>query len=188
MDKVRLYRILDIDTPEEFRYYENLSALLEEDEFIEENLIRDLLRNIDMESLAEHMDSYFEAFLNHIPDRENELYITVESIKRAFDGMIFEGMTDSDISRLASEISKFRKWYVHDLSVFDRLSGNELSVRDARYDIAAAKLLGEDADHDFRLSLDYDLDGFDVRVADMIGAEIAGDTDADSVTETETEN
>ncbi len=186
MDKVRFYRILDIDTPDEFRYYENLSSLLEEDEFIDENLIRDLMRSIDKETLAEHMDSYFEAFLNHIPDSENELYITVESIKRAFDGMIFEGMSDSDINRLASEISKFRKWYVHDLSVFDKLSGEEKSVRDARYDIAAAKLLGEDADHDFRLSLDYDLDGFDVRVADMIGAGIGAETEIGTDTETET--
>lgn len=185
MDKVRFYRILDIDTPEEFRYYENLSALLEEDEFIDENLIRDLMRSIDKETLAEHMDSYFEAFLNHIPDSENELYITVESIKRAFDGMIFEEMSDSDINRLASEISKFRKWYVHDLSVFDKLSGEEKSVRDARYDIAAAKLLGEDADHDFRLSLDYDLDGFDVRIADMIGAGIGAETETGTGTETE---
>ena len=36
MDKVRFYRILDIDSADEFQYYENLSALLEEDEYIEE--------------------------------------------------------------------------------------------------------------------------------------------------------
>ena len=43
MDKVRFYRVLDIESPEEFQYYENLASLLEEDEFIEENLIKDLL-------------------------------------------------------------------------------------------------------------------------------------------------
>ena len=32
MDKIRLYRILDIDSADEFQYFENLSALLEEDE------------------------------------------------------------------------------------------------------------------------------------------------------------
>ena len=37
MDKVRLYHILDIETADEFKYYENLAALLEEDEYIEEN-------------------------------------------------------------------------------------------------------------------------------------------------------
>lgn len=170
MDKVRLYRLLDIDSADEFRYYENLASLLEADEFIEENLLQDLMRDVDKEALAEHMDSYFEGFLDHLPDNETELYITVESIKRAFAGMIFDGMDTSDADALASEISKFRKWYVHDLNAFDRLSGDEINVRDARYGIAAAKLLGENADFDFRTALDYDLDGFDVRVADMISS------------------
>ena len=55
----------------------------------------------------------------------------------------------------------------------NRLNGEEASVRDARYDIAAAKLLGEDADFDFRLALDYDLEGFNVRLSDMIAASYA---------------
>ena len=55
MDKVRFDRILDIDSADEFKYYENLSALLEEDEYIEENLIKDLISHADREKLAEHM-------------------------------------------------------------------------------------------------------------------------------------
>ncbi len=173
MDKVRFYHVLDIDSADEFKYYENLAALLEEDEYIEENLIKDLLKSVDMEMLSEQMGSYFDAFLDHLPDSETDLYIMVESIGRAFEGLIFEDMSDADIEELTAEIAKFRKWYVHDLNAFNRLSGEESNVRDARYDIAAAKLLGDDADYDFRLALDYDLDGFNVRVADMIGAEYA---------------
>ena len=101
------------------------------------------------------------------------MYVTIESIKRAFDGLIFDEMTQDDIDQLAKEISKFRKWYVHDQNAFNRLNGEEASVRDARYDIAAAKLLGEDADFDFRLALDYDLEGFNVRLSDMIAASYA---------------
>ena len=170
MDKVRFYRILDIDSADEFQYFENLSALLEEDEFIEKNLIKDLVRNVDREKLAEHMNSYFDAFLDHLPDNETDLYVMVESMGRVFDGLIMEDMSEDDIESLASEISKFRKWYVHDLNAFNKITGEETSVRDARFDLAAAKLLGEDADYDFRLALDYDIDGFDVRIADMVGA------------------
>lgn len=177
MDKVRFYNALDIDSADEFKYYENLAALLEEDEFIEENLIKDLLKNIDMEMLAEQMGSYFDGFLDHLPDNETDLYIMVESIGRAFEGLIFEDMNDADISDLAEEIVKFRKWYVHDLNAFNKLNGEESNVRDARYEIAAARLLGENADYDFRLALDYDLDGFNVRVADMLGAELAKEID-----------
>ena len=131
MDKVRFYRILDIDSADEFQYYENLSALLEEDEYIEENLIKDLIRNIDKEKLAEHMSSYFDGFLDHLPDNETDLYVLVESMGRVFDGLIMDDMSDADIDALASEITRFRKWYVHDLNVFDKMTGSELSVRDA---------------------------------------------------------
>ena len=177
MDKVRFYNVLDIDSADEFQYYENLAALLEEDEFIEENLIKDLLKSVDMDMLAEQMGSYFDGLLDHLPDSETDLYIMVESIGRAFEGLIFEDMNDEDISELASEIVKFRKWYVHDMNAFNRLTGEDANVRDARYDLAAAKLLGDKADYDFRLALDYDLDGFNVRIADMLGAEIAKEAD-----------
>ena len=92
-------------------------------EFIEENLIKDLLRSVDMEMLAEQMGSYFDAFLDHLPDNETDLYIMVESIGRAFEGLIFDDMSDADISELAGEIVKFRKWYVHDLNAFNKLNG-----------------------------------------------------------------
>lgn len=178
MDKIRFYRVLDIDSADEFQYFENLAALLEEDEYIEKNLIKDLIRNVDREKLAEHMSSYFDGFLDHLPDSETDLYVMIESMGRVFDGLIREDMSEADIDALASEISKFRKWYVHDLNAFNRLTGEEASVRDARFDIAAAKLLGEDSDYDFRLALDYDIDGFDVRIADMIGASFSEENEA----------
>ena len=37
MDKTIFYTILDIDNPAEFQFYENMAALLEEDEYIETN-------------------------------------------------------------------------------------------------------------------------------------------------------
>ena len=173
MDKTELYKKLDIETADEFKYYENLSALLEEDDYIEENLIRDLIKDIDKTVLAEHMDSYFEGFLNNLPDQETQLYITVDSIKRALTGMIFEDMTADDISVLAEEIARFRKWYVHDLNVFDKMTGSELNVRDARFNILAAGFLGEQYDYDFRTAVDYDIDGYDIRISDFLDQERA---------------
>ena len=164
MDKTGLYRKLDIDTIDEFRYYENMAALLEDDDYIEENLIKDLIREVDKSVFAEHMDSFYEQFLNNLPDDETELYITVDSIRRAMTGLIAEDMTDEDISALAEEIVRFRKWYVHDLNVFDRIRGEELSVRDARYNILAAGFLGKKYDYDFRTALDYTVEGYDVRI------------------------
>lgn len=171
MDKTELYRKLDIDTIDEFKYYENLTALLEEDDYIEENLIKDLIKDVDKSVLAEHMDSFYEGFLNNLPDDQTELYIIVESAGRAMAGMIHEDMTSEDISALAEEISRFRKWYVHDLNVFDKKTGEELSLRDARYNILAAGFLGETYDYDFRTALDYSVEGYDIRLTDLVNAD-----------------
>ena len=165
MDKTELYNKLDIEHIGEFRYYENLASLMEEDDYIDNTLITELVKDVDKEVFAEHLDSYFEDFLKHIPDEESELYITVDSIRTAMEGMLSDEMDSEDVGALAEEISKFRKWYVHDRSVFDRISGEELSVRDARYNIVAAGFLGEKYDYDFGAALDYDLDGYDVRIA-----------------------
>jgi hypothetical protein len=167
MDKTELYRKLDIDTIDEFRYYENLASLLEDDDFIDENLIKDLIKDVDKTVLAEHMDSFFEQFLNNLPDDETELYITVDSIGRAVTGMISEKMTTEDIALLADELSRFRKWYVHDLNAFNRIKVEPVSIRDARYDILAAGFLGEKYDFDFRRALDYTVEGYDVRITDL---------------------
>ena len=172
MDKTTFYNILDINNPEEFTYYENFAAMIEADDYIESNLIKDLLKDLDMDTLLECSDNYFEEFLKAIPDDESNLYMTVESIKRAFSGMMAAELTTDEINVLADEIVRFRKWYVLDTLVFDRIGGLELSVRDARYDIQAAKLLGEKTDYDFRLAYDYEVEGYDVRIADIIDEDI----------------
>jgi hypothetical protein len=164
MDKTILYKKLDIDTPEEFKYYENLAALLEEDDFIEENLLKDLISEIDRGQLAEHMESYFEDFLRNLPDEENELYITVDNIARYLSGLIADEMSREEIAELASAIARFRKWYVHDLNVFDRIKGEESNIRDARFNIMAAGFLGEESDYDFRTAYDFVPDGYDIRL------------------------
>lgn len=168
MDKTTFYNILNIDSPDEFVYFENLAALLEEDNYIEANLVKDLLKDVDMELVAESTENYFEEFLKAIPDNETSLYITVEAIQRAFVDMMTEEMNADDISLLADEIVRFRKWYVQDTLAYDNIKKEEVSVRDARYDIQAAKLLGEKTDIDWRNAYDYEVNGAGVRISEII--------------------
>lgn len=170
MNQAKLYEILDIDKPEEFIYYENVAALYEEDSLIEFDLLFDLLKEIDMSVLIESSDSYFEEFLRNIPEEESELCLVVESIKRELVGSMREDMTNEELSSLAEDINKFRKWYALDNLVYDKLHQVEVSVRDARFDIVAAKLLGDEYSFDFEKALQYDLKGYDVKVGDLINA------------------
>lgn len=171
MDKTTFFNILDIDSAEDFQYYENLASLFEADDFIESNLLKDLFKDIDFNILSDCIDNYFEEFLKAIPDEETNLYITLESIKRSFIGMMVENPTSDEIAILADEILRFRKWYVLDNLVINKLNGTEVSVRDARYDIQACKLLGDSYDYDFRLAYDYQIEGYDVKLSDILEEE-----------------
>lgn len=171
MDKVELYRILDISSPDEFVYYENLSALIEEDKYIESNLIKDLFKDIDMDITLESLNNYFEEILRHIPDKETDLAITFEQIKMVLTGLIKEDMTIDEIDILTNEFSKFRKWYVLDQLVFDKSTSADISVRDAIYNTMASKYTDEICDYDYRLALNYDFEGYDIKLADIIDKE-----------------
>ena len=177
MDKTIFYRMLDIDKPSDFEYYENLETLLEADDYIEANLINDLYKDVEPSVLAELYNNYFEEFLKNIPDEESDFYIMVENISRVFQGLINNDMDEGQIAALADETIKFRKWYVFDNNAFDMNKGIETNIRDARYDILAAKLLGEKCKFDFRTALDYELDGYDINIQDLVYEENEIDKD-----------
>ena len=53
MDKEKLYELLDIDTPTDFQYFENLAALLECEEDIEEQVLYSLVEEVDKQVLSD---------------------------------------------------------------------------------------------------------------------------------------
>ena len=171
MDRERLFEKLDIDSPEEFKFYENFDALIEDEEHIEEELIKEVLSCADADLLSDHVESFFDSFLGNIPDKETELYIIVESFKRNISALVFEEMQDEDISELAKDIYKFRNWYAIEHNAKDENSGEELSVRDARYEIAAAALLGDEVSIDFGRAITSGPDSYGIKVSDLAAIE-----------------
>ncbi|WLD75549.1 hypothetical protein QU661_04435 [Mogibacterium neglectum] len=171
MNKDELYQILDIVAPEEFEYYENLAALLEADEIIDAQLILELIKKLDIESLVDMFDSYFEEWNKSIPDDLAELYVTVDTAKRSIMGHFNEDMTDEDYSSLANAIYDFRRWYVTTPHVVDNDTGEELNVRDARYNLSASRYTGEICNYNFNEAYKYEGDSYSMRLSDIIEAE-----------------
>ena len=171
MNKDELYQILDIVAPEEFEYYENLAALLEADEIIDAKLILELIKKLDIESLLDMFDSYFEEWNKSIPDDLAELYVTVDTAKRSIMGHFNEEMTDEDYSSLANAIYDFRRWYVTTPHVVDNDTGEEINVRDARYNLSASRYTGEICNYNFNEAYKYEGDSYSMRLSDIIEAE-----------------
>ena len=171
MNKDELYQILDIVAPEEFEYYENLAALLEADEIIDAKLILELIKKLNIESLVDMFDSYFEEWNKSIPDDLAELYVTVDTAKRSIMGHFNEEMTDEDYSSLANAIYDFRRWYVTTPHVVDNDTGEEINVRDARYNLSASRYTGEICNYNFNEAYKYEGDSYSMRLSDIIEAE-----------------
>ena len=169
MDRERLFKKLDIESPEEFQYYENFEALMEEDEHIEEELVKEVLMAAEAELLGNHIDSFFDGFSSNIPDEEKELAIIVDTFRNNISSAVSEDMQDEDLEHLVSEIYKFRNWYVLEHNAVNENSGEEISVRDARYEIMAAKFLGDSIGIDFGRAIISGPDSYEVKIKDIIG-------------------
>lgn len=168
MDRFEFYRLIDIDTPEDFEYYENLESILEGDDYIEPELLEQLFVEVKWDSLGEIFENYFKELFRILPDKEDELQITLDGISRKITGILDELQSKENARSLAEEVVKFKKWFVSDELVGSRDNNATLSIRDAVYNIHAMKFGGAFCDYDFSNACDYKVDGYDINLSSLI--------------------
>jgi len=186
VDREELYELLDIDSPADFEYFENLAALLECDEYIEYEDIYALMEGVDKETFSGLVDNYFEEITDFIPGDAAELYTLLDKVKLSLMGLAKSCDEEDLITHLAEEVDRFRKWYSMDSVVIctsiltDR--EEEKTLRDA---IVLARLEGLDGEkytYDFSDCLDYHLDEYIMSFGDIVAASLEED-EKDSMVE-----
>lgn len=185
MDLNELYTLLDMESGEDFNYFENVAELFESSEDIENDVIYELLRNIELDVLNRLCAEYFDHLSEVLPESETEFFMLIENIRRVFSGMISaaDGCRDAGeehrnmILKLADEIGKFRDWYslTEYVEYVDEESGESgiLPVRDA-LTLIREENLGEGS---YRLDFSeaaagYPLDEYIMSFSDL--AELSG--------------
>lgn len=168
MDKTLFYQILDIDKPSDFKYYENFASLIESDEYFDEELLEELFFQVDKQTLIELTDSFFDEFLQDVPENESDFYFLCENIKQQIMGKLSPDMDESEVSDFVQEICTFKSWYLREGLVINHIDNTDYSIRDARYELKSAELLEDDLNLDFGLALDYDLTGYDISLNDLM--------------------
>jgi len=73
MNLEELLDLLEIDTPEDFGYFEHFATLIECDEEIPYEVIFKVLSEVDSETLVDIVDNYFEDILQGMPADRLEL-------------------------------------------------------------------------------------------------------------------
>lgn len=175
MDKRELYELLDIDTPSDFQYFENLAAFVECDEELEFSDVAALFNEVDKDTLAELADNYFEEITNFVPGSQTELFTIFENVRRAIVGMCRNCEDDETLAaKLAEELERFRCWYSIESKAYctelSSMKESAMSIRDALLAARVESIEGNTNkyEYDFSECMDYQLDEYIVSLGDMI--------------------
>ncbi|MCI8609354.1 MAG: hypothetical protein HFE73_06900 [Firmicutes bacterium] len=181
LGKDKLYELLDIEDGADFQYFENVAALFECEEEIEESALLQLLLQVDKETLTELIHNYFEETTDFLPGDAAETYGILERIKFALMGLARNSQGDGEeaqrsLANLAEELNRFRRWYAVESKVYcsgisSALEEKTVPMRDA-ITMARLEQLGEEKYfYDFSECLDYPLEEYIMSLGDMVAAE-----------------
>ena len=164
MDLNELFEIADIDSAEDFKYFDNFAALMESDEYIPNEVMYELFAEVDTDILSELTDNYFEDIMEGVPEEEAELFTLLDNIKRVLKGYAENTDDERSMVLFTDEVSRFRNWYNFDTDVEcqSRKDGSTrtVPVREALVLYRIEKLRADEYMYDFSQCLDYPLDEY----------------------------
>lgn len=164
MDLNELFEIVDIESTEDFKYFDNFAALMESDDYIPAEVMYELFAEVDTDVLLELTDNYFEDIMEGVPEEEAELFTLLDNIKRVLKGYAENTDDERSIVLFTDEVSRFRNWYNFDTDVEcqSRKDGSTrtVPVREALVLYRIEKLRADEYMYDFSECLDYPLDEY----------------------------
>lgn len=168
MDFDELLELLEIDSPEEFAYFEHIAALVEYDDEIPYDLFYRILADVESDTLIDMTDNYFEDILQGMPDDAIEIYTLLSTIRQALVGLARNSSNREERIAFSEELFKFRNWYIFDSIVhIKRLSDNsmrDITVSEALSLARLEKLNEEQYRYDFSDCLDYEIDEYSISI------------------------
>src|SRR5665647_3382667 len=118
MELEELLEILDIEEPEEFKFYENFADLIEYEGEISYDALYSLIKKVDTVALGEFIETYLDDVLEGIPEEDGiDAYTFITSVKMMLLGLaesIATAEEDEERDELpifAEELYKFRNWF-----------------------------------------------------------------------------
>lgn len=168
MDFDELLELLEIDSPDEFGYFEHFAALIECDEEIPYDLFYRILADAEPETLAELTDNYFEDILQGMPEDAIDVYTLLSTIRQALVGLAKSAFSREEHVAFTDELFKFRSWFIFDSVVhLKRISDNvkrNVTVSEALSLYRLEKLNEDQYRYDFSDCLDYEIDEYSISI------------------------
>lgn len=166
-----IFDLLDIESADEFEYFEQLAEVIEHENDISYDAFYSLFKDVSPEIVADLLDSYFEDLMLGIPDEATDFYTLITMIHQMLTGLC-QGAEDDKLKRsLIEELFRFRDWYVFDSSVNCRNTNNkqlsQIPLIEA-LSLYRMEKLGEcKYDYDFTDCLDYTIEEYIVPLSSI---------------------
>lgn len=140
MTKDELYALLEIDSPADLEYFEQMADLLETDREISKELFQHALSEISPENAGEFIENYTNEMLNAIPEG-----VSAEDLTEALGAMqqrlmlLAEDLDEPQArEELAAELYKLRDWLLQEDGT--SVDGQDCSLLEAFTEMRAEKL------------------------------------------------
>ena len=175
MDFYELLEYLELESPEEFEYFEAMADLAESDDPIEQEAVYQLFAGAPETMLEELFGDYFDDLLEGLPEDAGEIYSLLHQIRLSLTGLASGAEEEHDFRLLTDEFCRFRNGYVYESDVeLDPADGGPAlhqSLRDAITSSRLEKLGGPSYRYSFEGALTYELDSYAMSFGELAAAE-----------------
>jgi hypothetical protein len=110
MDIDELMQLLDIESPEEFTYFEQFADLVEWDGDIPFETLYLLFSGMGGDTLSELSRGYFEDLLESVPDDQTEFYALLSAIGGNLSSLAASVDSAPGLHAFTEEFFRFRLW------------------------------------------------------------------------------
>lgn len=156
----QLYELLELDTPADFTYFEQMADLIESEEDIQFDLFVNVLSQLDSDTAEELVENYFEEFNNAIPDADDDFVCLVDSVKQSLILLALD--IENQRREFSEKLYYFRTWlHAKDGATID---GKSVSVLDAVTEHRCEKLGIETHKYSFPSVKDYELENLSMNI------------------------
>jgi hypothetical protein len=175
MDFDELLELLEIDSPDEFGYFEHFAALIECDEEVPYDLFYKILADVESDTLVELTGNYFDDVMQGMPEDAIDIYTLFGTVRQALAGLAKNSNSREERIAFVDELFRFRSWFIFDSAVhLRRLRDNarrNVTVSEALSLCRLERLNEDQYTYDFSDCMDYEIDEYSISIDAELGEE-----------------
>lgn len=182
MEYEELLEFLEMESPEDFTYFDHLANLMELEESVDYDGFFRILSQVTKDTMQELLRNYFTDIMEHMPDSTVEIHTLMEEIRQCLTGLARQMDSPEGRRAFIDELYRFRNWYAleGEVAVKNMESGerSRVSVSEALAISRLEALNGDAYDYDFEDCLDYEPEEYSMTINEAMSAAYGEEYDA----------